>query len=148
MFVMPFRGEQQAEIENAESKKPIVPISLAFPITNLLETLGRSELQGSLSDRIEQSENERQIQDYLMFSELIQKEILGGKLDFSKPEPDTTRELIFQPIGSNNILDLSVVSSMVKELSPLTIPSLYCKSLISTRSMNQRCTSTPRPQAY
>jgi predicted ATPase len=121
MFVMPFKGEQQAEIENAESKKPIIPISFAFPITNSLETLGRSELQGSLSDRIKQSENERQVQDYLTFSELIQKEILGGKLDFSKPEPDTMRELIFQPIGSNNILDLSVVSSMVKELSPLTL---------------------------
>lgn len=121
MFVMPFKGEQQAEIENIEGKKPVGPISLAFPITNLLETLGRSELQGSQSDRIEQSRNEWQIHDYLKFSELLQKEILGGKLDFSKPEPDITRELIFQPTGSNSILDLSVVSSMVKELSPLTL---------------------------
>ncbi|HEY4033536.1 MAG TPA: AAA family ATPase [Ktedonobacteraceae bacterium] len=59
------------------------------------------------------------INEYIQLSKLLEEHILGGKVDFSDTDPDSTRDIVFQPIGSTQQLEISLTSSMVKELSPL-----------------------------
>jgi predicted ATPase len=58
-------------------------------------------------------------------SELLEEHILGGKVDFSESVPDLIRDTVFQPSGSNQQLEISLSSSMVKELAPLVFYLRY-----------------------
>jgi hypothetical protein len=75
--------------------------------------------------RDEQAKGNPMIQQYIHLARLLEMEILGGGVDFSTPRPqELRRELLFQP-AKDISLEMSVVSSMVKELSPLTLCLRY-----------------------
>jgi hypothetical protein len=97
-------------------------ISMPYPIENLIEIFDKARNVGRHNDRLIQAKIDFNIFDYLELAELLQQKILGGSLDFSSPEPDLVRELVFRPISNKKIdLDVLLVSSMVKELSPLVL---------------------------
>lgn len=58
-------------------------------------------------------------------SELLEDHILGGKVDFSDTVQDLIRDIVFQPSGSKQKLEISLASSMVKELAPLVFYLRY-----------------------
>ncbi len=76
------------------------------------------------------------IKHYVQLAQLLEKQILGGEVQISQPEPDlmqesslsqdnaSTREIIFQP-AKDCKLEISIASSMVKELSPLVLYLRY-----------------------
>lgn len=74
------------------------------------------------TERLNEAKNNKLVQRYLELAVLLQDDILGGNLNFSKDETDLFRDLIFE-MGKNEkiILDIPVVSSMVKGLSPLVL---------------------------
>jgi len=71
-----------------------------------------------------QAEKKPSVQVFLQLAELLEREILGGSVDLSSPEPEPWREILFQP-GENIALEIPIVSSMVKELSPLVLYLRY-----------------------
>ncbi len=87
------------------------------------------------SDRRERDKkNEPKIKDYIQLARILEKQILGGELSFPQTALDVTedviqaefdpREILFKPnkkIG----LDISISSSMVKELSTLALYLRY-----------------------
>ena len=93
------------------------------PITDFIYMIGLL-FESSTSDREKELKNNAAIANYLQLAQLLEKQILGGNTDFSTPEPDTRREIHFQPT-ENVTLDLSVASSMVKELAPLVLYLRY-----------------------
>jgi len=112
-------------------------VSMAYPIENLIEIFDKTRNEGSQRDRLSQAKNDETISRYLELAELLQLKILGVSLDFSKPEPDLARELVFRPLtdtGDKKVdLDVSLVSSMVRELSPLVLYLRYiavCRDLL------------------
>lgn len=61
------------------------------------------------------------MREYIRLAHLLEENILGGTVDFisSEANAESQREIVFQPSTSDHPLELSVSSSMVKELSPL-----------------------------
>ena len=104
-------------------------VSMPYPIENLIDIFDKTRNEGSHRDRLSQAKENETISRYLELAELLQLKILGGSLDFSKPEPDLARELVFRPLtgtGEKKIdLDVPLVSSMVRELSPLVLYLRY-----------------------
>jgi hypothetical protein len=100
-------------------------IALSEPSSGLMNIIAEAKFEGSVKKRNDQAKKDPNIANYLKLAELLQA-ILGGRLDFSKPEPDLERELLFKYlIDEPIILDLPVVSSMVKDLSPLVLYLQY-----------------------
>lgn len=85
----------------------------------------------STADREEQALNEGDgsVREYMQLAEILQERILEGGVDFSTPDPDPRREILFQPDrhleGETPEIELSIASSMVKELSSLVLYLRY-----------------------
>jgi len=71
--------------------------------------------------RDEQAGQEATAAIYLRLANLLEREILGGQVEFSTPEPDPRRQLLFRPNGSDNSLEITIAASLVKDLAPLTL---------------------------
>lgn len=61
-----------------------------------------------------------EIRRYIELAGILEHSILAGSIYLSTPEPDPGREVLFQPAQDVN-LEIPIVSSMVKELSPLVL---------------------------
>jgi len=131
-FVMSDKIDQRPERNDGKIDEPEKRY-IAGPISNLLETITTIRSTGSLAARQEAAKNNDKISLYLDLANVLQKSILGGRLDFSSPEPDILREVIFEPsVGNGITLDMPVVSSMVKELSTLV---LYLRYMAQPRDL-------------
>ncbi|MEO8954764.1 MAG: AAA family ATPase [Ktedonobacteraceae bacterium] len=98
-----------------------------WPVGSFLSMLSRL-FNISLKDRQEReknAQNEPLVRKYIQLAETLEKQILEGSIDFSTPEPDPRREVLFQPAQDVN-LEIPIASSMAKELSPLV---LYLRDL-------------------
>jgi predicted ATP-dependent endonuclease of OLD family len=74
------------------------------------------------------AKNNPQIRAYVQIADLLEKLILGGRIEISQQEnlmeEDHIKELLFQPTEHNK-LEIAIASSMVKELSPLVLYLRY-----------------------
>jgi hypothetical protein len=100
---------------------------LAVPLAHFLRLI-ETAFNSSQSRRSERAKNFPEIQTYIQLAQRLEREILGGRVDFSTPEPDPGRELFFQPAEGVR-LRMSVASSMVKELSSLVLYLRYLAQL-------------------
>lgn len=100
---------------------------MPYPMDNLIKIFDKTRDEGSYKDRLNQAKNNKNISNYLELADLIQQEILGGSIGFSKPEPDIAQELAFRPITDDKEADSDALlaSSMVRELSSLVIYLRY-----------------------
>jgi len=74
--------------------------------------------------RQQEAKNNANIQKYIQLAQVLEKQILAGDVDFSTPEPDPRREILFQP-AQEVMLEIPIASSMVKELAPLVLYLRY-----------------------
>lgn len=116
--------ERPTELDEKEHKnhRP-----LSGPVINYLHSAIQAYHTGTQYKIRREKEAKRmpEINDYIRLSELLEEHILGGKVDFSESVPDLIRDTIFQPSGSNQQLEISLSSSMVKELAPLVFYLRY-----------------------
>lgn len=113
--------------EKSENISPI-PAAVGDFLFNVVEPLYASSTEQRMKDAQEYPHLKR----YMELSQILQAQILEGKLDFSSPEPGPGREILFQPAQASSGLEMSVVSSMVKELAPLV---LYLRYLAQPREL-------------
>jgi ABC-type multidrug transport system ATPase subunit len=98
-----------------------IPVSEYGAAANRASTFGSKE-----KAKREKLVNEvPQVRAYMELAHLLEDQILKGKVDFSTPEPEPTRAIYFKPEGAARPLELSVTSSMVKELTPLVFYLRY-----------------------
>jgi hypothetical protein len=64
------------------------------------------------------------IQKYRQLADLLEQDLLAGKLGPSTQEPDPRREILFHPL-QEVVLEMPISSSMVKELAPLVLYLRY-----------------------
>lgn len=105
------------------------------PVNAFLNMI-QSTFQGELLDkelREKVAKNNPQIKEYIELAQLLEHKILNGQVDFSQPDLqyaqgqsgiDPAREVLFQPAQGTK-LEISIASSMVKELSPLVLYLRY-----------------------
>lgn len=96
------------------------------PVGNFVSMMGAAFKTGpkQIERRLTKAKADQRIQKYIDLSEVLEKNILCGGLDFSTPEPDPRRDILFQATPDIK-LELPIVSSMVKELAPLVIYLRY-----------------------
>jgi len=70
--------------------------------------------------RDRQAMRDPNINRYIELAEILENEVLSGSVYLSTPETDPRREVLFQPTQDID-LEIPIVSSMVKELSPLVL---------------------------
>ncbi|MDZ8222887.1 AAA family ATPase [Nostoc sp. ChiVER01] len=101
--------------DQPKSKKP------SEPVQSLIEILANAYIN-TTDKRQEEIQKRPEIAIYAELAELLEKQILQGKIDFN--EPGLENEILFQP--SEKIkLEMTIVSSMVKELAPLVLCLRY-----------------------
>jgi len=107
------------------SGKPIAPVS--EPVTSYLDLVAAIYITGAKTTikREKDAKIIPAVKEYIQLAELLEEYILGGKLDFSTIDPTPEREIIFQPTGSTQTLEISVASSMVQQLTPLVFYLRY-----------------------
>ncbi len=64
------------------------------------------------------------VKQYIELADILERDILGGNLKFSTPKPDPLREILYQTTSDSDI-EISIASSMVKELSSLALYLRY-----------------------
>jgi hypothetical protein len=125
--------ENDSEIGTNIDEERNVSLIISDPIYGLISLLGRTMHEGSYSKRQREIKENRNVETYLQLAEILQKEILQGNVDYSDPEPNPARELLFRPLDPKGMsVDIPVASSMVKELSPLV---LYLRYLADKRNL-------------
>jgi hypothetical protein len=92
-------------------------LNLPFPISNFINTTITILSRGDLAARIKDGEKEPRIKHYLEFVDTLENSIMGGHLEISSRELDLLKEVRFRySDAQEGLLDIPVVSSMVKEL--------------------------------
>lgn len=112
-----------AEAANNEAPLQDQPAATSGPLLNFLDTMINALLKKP-SDREDEVKNSTQINSYVQLANMIENNILAGGLDVTTSGLESLRELLFKPVGGTS-LEMSVVSSMVKELSPLVLYLRY-----------------------
>lgn len=115
-----FKSIKDVEKENINNR----PFS--FPVSHYLHSAITAYHIGieHKTKRAKDAKKIPAINEYIQLSQLLEGQILGGKIDFSHAEPEPAREIVFQPTGCPP-LEISITSSMVKELAPLAFHLRY-----------------------
>ncbi len=107
-------GYQPLETDEIlHEKVKLAPGSVGYFLT-MMKTISE------LSEKSQRSTRDNQIKKYIQLAKLLEDQILGGKLRYSQSDSKQyqDKEVLFQlPTGRQ--LEISVASSMVKELSSL-----------------------------
>lgn len=104
----------QEVLHKTRSTKPLIEPVRHF--SDMIVDLFNS----SLSER----EKDTELQAYIQLAQVLEEQILRGSVRFSTPEPDPFRTILFLP-DQQTTLDISISSSMVKELSALVLYLRY-----------------------
>ena len=107
------------ESEKTKPEKPNTPIMES--LESLLDIIIGSSLI-DLTDRQKQVKQNPNISTYLELAKLLERDIIQGNVDFE--DSGLGKELLFQASDSVK-LQMPVVSSMVKELTPLVLCLRY-----------------------
>ncbi len=102
--------------QNLAAREVIWPVS---SFMNMLDTIFGNHSRDR-EEREKQARRDPNIKRYIQLAEVLENEILAGSVYLSTPEPDPRREVLFHPTRDSN-LEIPIVSSMVKELSPLVL---------------------------
>lgn len=108
------------EITFLGAKKAIGPVGAFFvTLANIFNMTSKDVKQ-----REKLGKPNTKIQKYINFARILERKILAGGINFSTPEPDPRRDILFHPL-KNVALEIPIASSMVKELSPLVLYLRY-----------------------
>ncbi len=102
-------------------------VNQSGPIQDFFNTIGKIQFEIGEKKFQKELEKNKEKKNLFELSEILQKKILMGNLDFSTSEPDQSREWLYKYDKIKELpLDMPVVSSTIKDLSVI---SLYLKYL-------------------
>ena len=122
-----FQFHPLERLTELDEKVPKNGRPLSWPVASCLHSAIQAYRAGT-QDKIKREKAAKKIpaiNEYIQLSKLLEEHILGGKVDFSDTDPDLMQDIVFQPSGSNQQLEISLTSSMVKELAPLVFYLRY-----------------------
>ncbi len=132
-----FRSIDRKELQIQEQISQQKIKTILGPVAYFLAMI-QSTFEDESAERIRRENDEKsnpKIKEYVDFARLLEKQVLGGEVDFSpsesrfsqtasQPERNPMPEILFHPTPDSK-LELSIASSMVKELSPLVFYLRY-----------------------
>jgi AAA ATPase domain len=123
-LTLPFstHSPDDQEINHIRDQRPLsIPVSDYISSVISVAAIGAKET----AKRKLQAEKDPQVQKLIDLSYVLETDILNGEVDLSTPDPDIWRDIIFHPKNSTSPLEISLASSMVKELAPLVFHLRY-----------------------
>jgi energy-coupling factor transporter ATP-binding protein EcfA2 len=102
------------------SRRVIGPVSSFLSMISSIYKLDSTDL----ALREETAQKNPKIKEYVRLADLLETEILGGKMDLSPAGSGLSREILFRP-AQGDTLEIPIASSMVKELAPLVLYLRY-----------------------
>lgn len=114
------QGIKDLNIPTPEPKQGIGPVGYFASMLGSLFNMGSR----AIKKREEEARNNPKIQRYQQLAQILEEQVLNGNLDFSTPEPDPRRDILFHP-RHDVALEMQIASSMVKELAPLALYLRY-----------------------
>jgi predicted ATP-dependent endonuclease of OLD family len=114
------------ELEDAIASAGSPPNRLGMQPTGLFQTMMNDLFAIGTKDRenrTRSANNNPKIRKYIQLADRLQETILAGSIDFSTPEPDPRRELLFHTHDIS--MELPLASSMVQQLSSLVLYLRY-----------------------
>jgi hypothetical protein len=116
-----FDDEKESVVQGRQLQAPPIPIMDFIGMTVRLFFLGRN--------RNKEARKNKAIRQYIRFERFLQEHILNGNVDFSTPDLQPGRELLFRASNTANnsaaTVEIPIASSMVKELAPLVLYLRY-----------------------
>jgi hypothetical protein len=125
-LTLPFSTQpREQKIDPQEVNGDIRPLS--SPVSDYISSVISVATIGpaKIVERKQEAKKDGQVQTYMDLSYFLEQQILNGKVDFSTPEPGSGREILFHPNNCVSPLEISLASSMVKELAPLVFHLRY-----------------------
>ena len=127
-------GVLSIETESFRERKLKAMISPVSQFMSIIRSTSEHEL-GQKGQREKDAKFDPKIREYMELAQLLEEQILSGEVKFfqqnsdalqsiPQSEVDTEREVLFQPTKDRK-LEISIASSMVKELSPLVLYLRY-----------------------
>lgn len=110
---------KKSKINDVISEQKVKKPSAA--VQSLIETLASVYIKTSM-EREEEIEKRPETSVYIQLAEILENQILKGGIDLN--ESGLGNEIIFQPL-ENIKLEMTVASSMIKELAPLVLCLRY-----------------------
>lgn len=117
-----------------KSPQDVKAKTMIGPVNSFLDMIQATFVEEPIEkdSRKEDAKSNPRINQYIQLAQLLEQSILSGAVNFSQSELDYTdqsnldpsREILFQP-SQNTKLEISIASSMVKELSPLVLYLRY-----------------------
>jgi predicted ATPase len=107
-------------LQEHPSRQVIGPVSSFLSMIEAIYELDSADL----AQRDEATQKNPKIKEYVRLADLLETEILGGKTDLSPAGSSLFREVLFHP-SSDKKLEISITSSMIKELAPLVLYLRY-----------------------
>ncbi len=121
--LLPNMQRIQLDITNDENAQQAQQPRSIGPVANFLETVVTSLMKNPV-ERKDEAKSNPLLSRYIQLAQLLEKEILGGDVDYSTTDIEALRELLFKP-SIDIALEMGIVSSMVKELAPLVLYLRY-----------------------
>jgi predicted ATPase len=109
----------KASTGSPPNRQGMQPVGLFLSMMEDLFAVGTREKE----NRAKSANNNPQIRKYIQLADILQEKILAGNIEFSTPEPDPRRELLFYTQDIS--LELPLASSMVQQLSSLVLYLRY-----------------------
>jgi AAA15 family ATPase/GTPase len=125
-LTLPFSTQPlEQRVSDQEINQDIRPLSL--PVSDYVSSVISVAAIGptKMVERKQEAQKNSQVQTYIDLSYFLEQQILNGKVEFSTPEPISGREILFHPNDCTSPLEISLASSMVKELAPLVFHLRY-----------------------
>lgn len=106
------------ELTQTDQRSKPIPWS----VFHLLDTIVNL-FQSGFTTREREAKKNSLVATYIQLARVLETQIFSGKVDFSTPEPDPRRVILFT--SEKELLEIAVSSSMVKELAALVLYLRY-----------------------
>lgn len=116
------KDNQKDDIDdNTESS-----VLLSAPCADLISTMGNIRNNADLSKRLKLAKERKSVKKILELVEILQNEILKGTIDYTHINPDLPSKVLYKLNENESItLEMSAVSSMVKDFAPIILYLRY-----------------------
>ena len=123
--VSPMRGRKR-DIPPEDSEDNKKELLLSAACGDLISTMENIKRYGNFDKRLQEAKKNIYVAKYLELVEILQKEILQGRIDYARPEPQLPPKVLYT-LNDNQkiILEMTAVSSMVKDFAPIILYLRY-----------------------
>jgi predicted ATPase len=117
---------QQNDQKDDLDGKASSPVLLSMPCADLISTMTNIRNNADLNKRLKLARERKGVKRILELVDVLQNEILKGSIDYTQINPDLPSKVLYKLYEDESVtLEMSAVSSMVKDFAPIILYLRY-----------------------